>query len=439
MADKIVEIPGVGNIAFPDSMSDDQIATEAARIYREKQGAFSLAGQERSLADTAKADAAGAFSLGPSLGATVGGFAGGAPGAALGGAAGAGYQELWKHAGEILPAAKDVASNLFSHPLETLSGFGRGAAEGAMNAGIAGGVQGAMDLAGTALMSGLGAGAKAAYRGYLKPSLAKNAVGKGDQIVETALQEALPITKSGSAHAQEVIAALRQQVDDVLAHTPGTVDLATIAAKVRDFAKRTYYRPGRSMEDFDAAMRVADRLDAHPALPNLGRPVTDVSLPVANQVKRDLQEGVGTSQWGLPSKAAKSTEKVASRETRLAIEAKAPTVATLNARESKLIDAARAIDRAVAREANQSLTHGVKTGLSGMVGGEEYYRTRDPWVAATKALAVRAALTPAVASRAAIVASRLGKLSGAAPATVARVAILAASRPEPEEPPDAAR
>src|SRR5436190_13762978 len=42
MPDKNIEIPGVGTIAFPDSMSDADIATASAKIFREKQGAFAI-------------------------------------------------------------------------------------------------------------------------------------------------------------------------------------------------------------------------------------------------------------------------------------------------------------------------------------------------------------------------------------------------------------
>lgn len=42
MPDTVVEIPGVGNIAFPDTMSHDEIAAASAKIYQEKQGAFEV-------------------------------------------------------------------------------------------------------------------------------------------------------------------------------------------------------------------------------------------------------------------------------------------------------------------------------------------------------------------------------------------------------------
>ncbi len=45
MPDKVIEIPGVGNISFPDTMSDADINAAAAKLYREKQGALGVAAQ----------------------------------------------------------------------------------------------------------------------------------------------------------------------------------------------------------------------------------------------------------------------------------------------------------------------------------------------------------------------------------------------------------
>lgn len=39
MADKVIEIPGVGNVAFPDSMSDGDIATAAAKLHADHRAA----------------------------------------------------------------------------------------------------------------------------------------------------------------------------------------------------------------------------------------------------------------------------------------------------------------------------------------------------------------------------------------------------------------
>ncbi len=361
----------------------------------------------------------------PAVGGMVGGIVGGPLGATVGGAAGSGYEALVKHFRELPGAIKDVARLALEEPVATAKGFIQGATGGAEDAAIDAATQGVLEVGGKLATKALGAGAKAVYRGYLKPSLARNVIGKGDTIVETALREALPISKGGSAKSAGLISDLNAEVEAELATTPGVVDLKAVADRVRQFARAKYFKPGQPLEDYEAALKVADRLDKHPSLPNLGRRITDVSPLEANAIKRRLRESVGASQFGVPSPVIKTTEKVAASVIRKDLEALNPAVGPLNAREGQVIETAKAIIRAVGREANQSMTHGVKSLVAGAVGSAEYAKTRDPYSAAATALATRLALTPAVASRLAIVSYRLGLKTGMMPANVARVALTA--------------
>lgn len=360
----------------------------------------------------------------PTVGGMVGSVAGGAPGAAMGGAAGRGYQQLATHARELPGAVSDVAKLLVTQPGATLKGAASGAMQGLKDTGIEAGLQAIYELAGQGVTKALGSGAKAVYRGYLKPSLAKQSIKKGEAVVETALKESLPITKAGEDHAGKVIKELQGEIDGMLKNKPGTVDLSAIANKVRAFAKQKYFKAGKPTADFEAAMKVADDLDMHPAIHNPfapGSPAT-TNLSGANAIKRGIDEAVGEANFGVERGAVKTTQKVARRGVREAIEQHAPEVGPLNKRQGSLIDAAKAISRAVGRESNKSPLIGVNTLVAGAYGGQDYARNGDPFVAAAKAAALRAALSPAVASRAAIVAYRLGQMSGQVPANAARVA-----------------
>ena len=153
----------------------------------------------------------------------------------------------------------------------------------------------------------------------------------------------------------------------------------------------------------------------------------------------NIEHDEQTGRWGLkeggfgtPQGAKKSTEKFAANQLKQGLEKVAPKIAPLNARESRLIDAARAISRAVEREANNNQLYGVKSMVAGTLGGAAYASDRDPASAAALALATRGALHPAVASRAAIVASRLAKTAGVSAATAARLAYYAVSESEQE-------
>lgn len=347
---------------------------------------------------------------GTAFGMGVGGVPGAVGGATLGGGAGEAARQLinrWR--GADAPATPSDA---------------------ALSIAEQGGIQGAFEGAGQAAAAVAPIAAKAVYRGYLKPSLAKASVGRADDIVQTALDEALPVSRGGRDEAKQIIGGLKQKVDDILATAPGTVDMKSVADRVRNWAQQQFGHAGLD-DELNAAYKVADSLDKSSALAQTGKLVTDVSPSEANTIKQGLYAKVGTNQYGLPSKAATTAQKVGASAIRSDLEDLAPAIGPLNARESKLIDTAKAINRAVQREANQSPIYGVKTLAAGAIGlgaaGGTYAASRDPAKAAEAfalTLAGRAALVPAVATRAAIVASRLAG-RGMEAATAARVAVAA--------------
>lgn len=350
------------------------------------------------------------------IGGTVAGFGvGGVPGAVGGAAVG----------GSLGEALRQLAEMVRGRPVPTSSDVATGI-------GKEGGMQALMELGGQGITKGAAAGAKAVYRGYLKPALSARMLPKAGEIVDTAIREALPISNGGGQTAQRVINDLRTEVDSIIAKTPGKIDLQQIADKVRAFAKQRYFKPGVDSADFDAAMKVADKIDQHPSIQNPFAPNSPapVGLPAANEAKRGLYTSIKETGFGVQSGAKKSTEKFAANQLKTGLEAAAPAIAPLNARESKLIDAAKAISRAVEREANQNPIYGMKTLASTAIGGEEYARKGDPTTAAATALAVRVGLHPAVASRMAIVASRLSKQLGVSAAVAARLAYYGMSETE---------
>jgi hypothetical protein len=345
------------------------------------------------------------------LGVGVGGVPGAAGGAALGGAAGESLRQLIELA----------RGHRHDGPVSATS-----AAKGI---GTQGAVQGASELVGAGVGKAVTTGAKAVYRGYLKPSLSARMAPKANEIVDTAIAEGLAISRVGAQKAQRIITELRTAVDGILAKTTGTIDLHQVAQKVRAFAKNRYYKPGVDPSDYEAALKVADNLDTHAAL-NLPAGVkpsrVDVSLSDANASKRGLYTSIKEAGFGTPQGAKKTTEKFAANQLKTGLEKAAASIAPLNARESKLIDAAKTISRAVEREANQNPLYGVKTLASmGVGGGIGAASGQDPVVAAALAFGARQLLRPAVASRLAITASRLSKQLGVTAATASRLAYFA--------------
>lgn len=378
----------------------------------------------------------------PMIGGAAGGILGGPTGAALGGAAGGGYQQLAQHASELPGAAMDVARNLMAQPGATLSGLAGGAAGGAKDAAIEGGTQAALEYGGGLAMKGLSKGANALMRGYLKPSLAEKSIKDARTIVQTALDEGLSVSKAGEERSGRLIKEINKQVNGILDKTNGKVDLKQVADRVRSFAKAKYFKPGVDDADYQAALEVADSIDSHASLtlPN-GAQVTKVRASAANDIKQSVRPNSRAyGQQGAKPEAA--TRKVAGSEMRQAVEGVAKAegfgdqVGTLNAREQRIIDAEEAVRKAAGREENKGLNPtAVPNLIAGALGAEESYR-RDPVTGITMALATRAALSPAVATRAAIMASKIAKqVPGMVPANAARLAIayVTGQSPSPEQ------
>lgn len=422
---------------FPDDATDAEIAEAlgappaTARTTPE--------GKARSWVDTA-------VDLLPMAGGTLGGIVGGIGGTAfgmgIGGIPGAtGGAALGGAAGEALRQLANLARG--EAPMTT--------EDAALGMAKQGAIQGGAELAGGLVAKGATKGAQAVYRGYLKPSLAGRKIQKANQIVHTALDEAIPISRRGTAKADKLIAELNAQVNDELSRVDGPLDLHTIAERVRGFARRVYNRPGVPVEDYHAALRVADSIDKHSTLmrpgPLVAREVesklldpsgqpfkttkmvtgpkvaqTKVPATEVNVLKQSLDRSIGEANFGVERGATKTTQKVGRATARRQLERVAPQVAPLNAREAKLIDAAEAIKRAVERDANQNPLYGVKTLASIGVGGGSYATGDDPLTAVAKGAAMRGVLTPGVQSSIAIVANRIARELGVSVSTATRLA-----------------
>ena len=357
------------------------------------------------------------------IGGTVGGMGvGGIPGA-IGGAA------LGGSAGEAL---RQLANRVRWEEAPDTAG------EAARDIGFQGVVQGASEGVGGVVTKGAAKGAQAVYRGYLKPSLAAKKIAKAGPVVRTAMNEGIPISRTGATldetgkiagKAGRVISEMHDEVRAAVREAPGKVDLKRIADRVRRVARQRYFKPGSDPSDYQAALSVADRIDQHKSLgipPGMVPSRIRVSVSQANEVKQALQESARSS-YGVPNAGAKEVaEKAGARKLRVAIEAntggRRGVVGRLNARESKLIDAAQAIAHAVEREANQYTLSGTKSLLSGTLGAGTYAAGAAAPLAAAGALAARTALHPAVASRAALLANRLSKELGIGAASATRLA-----------------
>lgn len=348
----------------------------------------------------------------PMIGGVAGSIIGGPIGAGFGAAGGEAFRQLENRAnGRPAPGT----------PTEAAEQIGM---QGAFNA--------AADLLGIGVATGVQKTAQAAYRGYLKPSLSQRNVRKAGQIVMTAIRERLPISEAGVARGQALLTMINNQVNAALRQgaKTGTVDLHGIAESVRRFAQRVYNKPGSPPDNFQAVMRVADEIDMHPSL---GLPAGSQPGPVrvspveANQTKQSLDRAIGDN-FGVEGKAATEGRKVGRNAARRSIEGVVPEVAPLTRRESEIIDALKAVTQASGRESNRNAIFGVPSLMSFGAGGYVGAQQQDAMQGAITGLVTRGLLTPQMASRAAILASRFAKVPGTGAALAVRMGALLALR-----------
>lgn len=404
-----VTLPDGRVVEFPATMSLSEIEAAAAELSRapSRQQGKTWGEAAMNLLPTAGGVLGGVVG---GIGGTVAGVGvGGVPGAIAGSALGGGLGESLRQLANRARGAQAPTS----------------AREAATAIAQQAGIQGVSEAVGAGVGKAVAGTAKAVYRGYLKPALSERMAPKAAGIVQTALDEALPVTPGAAAKAARITKELPAEVDAILAKAKGTINLHEIAGRVRKFAKAKYFRPGADQADYKAALRVADTLDRHPSLRAFPTafPTANVSLSEANAAKRALYQSVKDTGFGAPNVGAKKTaEKFAARQLRTGLEEAAPAIAPLNARESKLIDAAKAIRRAVEREANQSVLSGHKTALATLGGGAAFMGGGGPLMSLAGGALARAAMSPRVATTAAVLANRFQRQLGIGAASAARLA-----------------
>ncbi len=223
--DQIIEIPNVGRIAFPGSMSAEDINTAAGKLYREKNPDHPPPDPRHSWIDTAVdwlPTAAGA--AGGLIGAT-GGPLTAIGGATLGGAAGEAVRQRIQTARGVQPeptlgqAAANVAE----------SGAVQGGAE-AVGAGLA---AVAKPVAGALMQSAIKPGLKTTAR-----ALVHGVATEDLPIVKTLLKEGVNVTPGGIAKLDRIINASNEEIKAAVASIPGDINPYKVTARLADTAKK---------------------------------------------------------------------------------------------------------------------------------------------------------------------------------------------------------
>ena len=328
----IVEVPGHGEVEFPDGMSDAEMEAAIRKNFmlpaKEKPKATFASG----LAETGKAAAKGFQAGGP-----------------VGMAAGAMQEGLAQGEGML----NRLAYNLGGRVTDALAG--KVSPEVAGGAGYLANVatQAAPTmLAGTVAKKAapmFRAAGRSLMQSSLKPSKAQLASGKAKRAVQTMLDEGVNVSSGGVEKMQGTVDDINNQIRAAISGSPATVDKNAVASRLNDTVQKfqNQVNPGADLGAIDAAK--AEFL-AHPALQ--GR--NDIPVQLAQDLKQGTYKVLKDKAFGEVKSASTEAQKALARGLKEEVGAAVPGVASMNARESDIINALKIAQNRVLMDANKN-------------------------------------------------------------------------------------
>lgn len=340
MPDKIIDIPNVGSIAFPDSMSAADMNAAAAKLYKDANPSHPPADPQHSWVDTAvnwiPAVAGGIGGVVGGIGGTVAGVGvGGVPGAiggaAVGGAAGEAAKQLINRArGAQAPAT----------PLEA-----------AKDIGVQGAVQGAAETVGQGLGAGMLKAAPWVMQSALKPGIKAIArsMRNGEavpRVVQTLLDEGVNVSPGGVANLNDILTATNADIKAAVASAPGRISPLKATSALTDTARK-FADQVNPEADLEAISEAGQQFLNHPRFTG-----PTISVPEAQTIKSGTYQQLA-GKYGELSSASGEAQKALARGLKEQIAAEVPGISALNAREGNVIEALQAVSRRAAAAGNR--------------------------------------------------------------------------------------
>lgn len=345
MPDKVIEIPGAGRIAFPDSMSDSDIEKAAAKLYKDANPDHPPVAPSHSWVKTAT-DWLPA--VGGAVGGTIGGIGGTVAGFGVGGVPGAiGGAALGGATGEALKQLAQRFTGQADTSPTALGTAGAIAGEGA--------IQGGMQAAGGLAEKAITAGGPALMRSALKPAykLVDKATKSAEipRVVKTLLDEGVNVSSGGIGKLNDLFNATNDELSAIIKNSAKKVFPENVIARGEEVAAGVEGQVA-SLTDESASKAVVDDFAVRKAgAPNY--PLSPMSVQRAQQLKQGTYRSLGNRAYGETKGAAVETEKAMARGLKEGIEAAHPEVKGLNAREGSIMEARDAVAKRVAMAANR--------------------------------------------------------------------------------------
>lgn len=283
--------------------------------------------------------------------------------------------------------------------------------------------------AGNRLQAAMQGGAERMYQSALKPPPGSYSTPEVRQMVNTGLEEKIPVSQAGAQKLHDLVGDLNDKVQaQIQAGSAGgaTVNKYAVTGRLGDTAQRfaTQVNPEA---DLSAVSRSGNEFLANQ--PN------EIPAARAQALKSGTYQQISSRAYGELDTATTEAQKALARGIKEELQIQFPEIGDLNARESRLLGLDDALERAVRRTSNRDIfslggkiASGAGAAVGAAVGGEpgaaagavgvgimHHYLT-DPGVQSRLAIAVsRVAKIPPEVAQAAIATyvAALAKRAGA--------------------------
>jgi hypothetical protein len=330
---QIIEVPGHGQVEFPDGMSDADIASAI----------------QKNMAPSAPKQTMGEKIMGAAK--TVGGTALKGMFSGAGPMAGA-MNSLTDLSGDVSRQVAydaggrvtDLATQAGASP-ETAAKFGFAANVGtqAVPTLLAG------EVAKKAFGPSMREGGRALMQSAVKPTLEQLRTGKAARAINTMLEEGYSPTKGGVDAMKARIADLNDEIADAIKNSPATVDKGQVASYLNDTLKK-FEKQVNPTADVNAIQNAWTEFLSHPMLAGQ----KDIPVQLAQQMKQGTYKALGDKSFGELKGASTEAQKTLARGLKEEISKVVPEVAGKNKLESELINAAKVAERRVLMDANKN-------------------------------------------------------------------------------------
>lgn len=334
----IVEVPGHGEVEFPDGMSDEEMEKAIRKNFMLPPKA-----QPRVVMDESPSYVDRLKRMG---GAAAVGLLRGGPAGLVGNA----MVESGKQTGEVLDKAAyeaggkvtDVASNLGASPeVAAGAGFATNVATQAVPMMLGGQV-------GKLGSPSMQAGGRKLMQSALKPSVADLKSGRAARAIDTLLAEGVNPTQGGVAKLQTMVDDLGDEIQKVIESSPATIGKGNVGKTLLETYEQ-FKNQVNPQADLETIKKAWTSFRNHPLL--AGK--TDIPVQVAQKIKQGTYTQLA-KKYGQMGSAEVEAQKSLARGLKEEISKAVPEVSALNKRESDLLNALNVAERRALMDANKN-------------------------------------------------------------------------------------